>query len=95
MSDCAIAQDTFQNLTFTMSGYNFTIPSSAYVVNATQENEWAELFQDDKCVFMIMPHYFESDQYMVGLGQGFLWQYFAEFDFDTTSMHFGVNYYAE
>jgi len=66
-------QNYFQPITFQMNGYNFTIPSTAYVVDFNVVNDYTRFFEADKCVFMLSPQYFNEDPDMIGLGQAFLW----------------------
>lgn len=71
-TDCMNAQNSFEDLTFVMNGYNFTIPASAYIVNFQEGYSFTHFYNANQCVFML-----EStiilDQNYFGLGDAFLW----------------------
>ena len=88
-------QNYFEPITFQMNGYNFTIPATAYVIDFNVQNAYTRFFEHDKCVLMLSPQYFSDDEYKIGLGQAFLWQYYGELDYSTNEMMWGINELAE
>jgi len=96
-ADCVTAQNSFDSLTLEMNGFNFTIPSTAFIIDFNIVNEFTDLFDHNKCVFMMMPDYDGTgpNNHSWGLGQAFMWQFYTALDFDNNNFVFGVNPYAE
>jgi hypothetical protein len=70
---CAQGQAAQAPITWTINGYNFTIPPEAYVVNFMDGTPGVtHLFNMEHCVLMVQPTWFE-DTNAYGLGDAFLW----------------------
>ena len=87
---------------FTIGGYWFDIPASAYIIDfgVNADNSALPLFGADKCVFMLTREYYDATKAgALGFGNAWMWQFYTEINYEANNadgmIYFGINVNAE